>query len=55
MRSDFIIFIETVTGEVIRAFSWSGDKQAGIARAQYDSDKFGFEPVRIWAEDIAGG
>lgn len=52
MKPQFIIFVETITGEVIEAFTWCRDKNSGILRAERDAREFGIAPVRIWAEKI---
>lgn len=52
MEPRFIIFVETVTGEIIRAFTWCRDEMSGIARARVDAREFGVTPVRIWAESV---
>jgi hypothetical protein len=52
MNTRFIIFVETVTGEIIRAFTWTRDMQSGINRAMKDAKEFGFTPVRAWAEEL---
>lgn len=48
----FVIFVETITGEVIRAFTWCRDEASGIARARRDAQDFNVVPVRIWAEPV---
>jgi hypothetical protein len=48
----FIIFIETATGEVVRAFTWCRDEASGLARARRDAVDFGYSPTRVWAEPI---
>ena len=49
----FVIFVETVTGEIVRAFTWCRDEASGIARARRDAIEFGYgSPTRIWAEPI---
>jgi len=52
MEPRFIIFVETVTGEIIEAFTWCRDEISGVARAKLDAKDFGVTPVRIWAEKI---
>jgi hypothetical protein len=52
MEPRFVIFVETVTGEIIRAFTWCRDEMSGIARARVDAREFGVTPVRIWAEPV---
>lgn len=49
----FVIFVETVTGEIVRAFTWCRDEASGIARARRDAVDFGVTTVRVWAEPIA--
>jgi hypothetical protein len=48
----FVIFVETVTGEIIRAFTWCRDEASGIARARRDAKDFGVKAARVWAEPI---
>jgi hypothetical protein len=49
----FVIFVETVTGEIIQAFTWCRDEASGLARARRDSIDFGYGyPTRVWAEPI---
>jgi hypothetical protein len=52
MEPRFIIFVETVTGDIIRAFTWCRDEMSGITRARIDAREFGVTPVRIWAEPV---
>jgi hypothetical protein len=52
MEPRFIIFVETVTGEIIRAFTWCRDELSGVARAHRDAADFGVEAVRVWAEPV---
>jgi hypothetical protein len=52
MEPRFIIFVETVTGEIIKAFTWCRDMTSGIDRARKDAESFGVTPVKIWAEEI---
>lgn len=49
----FVIFVETISGDIIRAFTWCRDEASGVARARRDAQDFGVTPVRIWAEPIA--
>lgn len=48
----FVIFVETVNGDVIRAFTWCKDALSGIARAEKDAKDFGVSSVKIWAEPL---
>jgi len=52
MKPTFIIFVETATGEVIRAFTWCRDLASGIAIAEKDAADFGVKPVKIWGEPV---
>lgn len=52
MEPRFIIFVETVTGEIIRAFTWCRDAASGVERARRDAGEFGVTPARIWAESV---
>lgn len=48
----FVIFVETITGDIIRAFTWCRDEASGIARGRRDAVEFGVTPVRVWAEPV---
>ena len=50
MKPIFIIFVETVTGEIIRAFTWCHDEFSGIEKARREAAEFGVTPVKVWAE-----
>jgi hypothetical protein len=52
MEPRFVIFVETVAGEIIRAFTWCRDELSGIERARHDAAVFGVKTVRIWAEPV---
>jgi hypothetical protein len=52
MEPRFIIFVETVTGDIIRAFTWCRDRASGIEHARADARDFGVTPARIWAEPV---
>jgi hypothetical protein len=52
MEPRFIIFVETITGDIIEAFTWCRDEMSGIARAQRDAREFGVTPLRIWATPV---
>jgi hypothetical protein len=52
MEPRFVIFVETVTGEIIRAFTWCRDAASGIERARRDARDFDVVPVRVWAESV---
>lgn len=49
----FVIFVETITGDIIRAFTWCRDEASGLARARRDAEDFGVTAVRVWAEPIS--
>ena len=48
----FVVFVETVTGDIIRAFTWCRDEPSGIERARRDARDFGVTPARIWTEPV---
>jgi hypothetical protein len=49
----FVIFVETASGQIIRAFTWCRDEASGLARARRDAIEFGHgSPARVWAEPI---
>jgi hypothetical protein len=53
MIPQFVIFVETATGQIIRAFTWCRDEASGIARARRDCVEFGHgDPTRVWAERV---
>lgn len=52
MEPRFIIFVETVTGEIIRAFTWCRDRTSGIERGRRDAREFGINVARVWAESV---
>lgn len=52
MEPRFVIFVETVTGEIIKAFTWCRDAASGINRAERDAKDFGVVAARIWAEPV---
>lgn len=53
MIPQFVIFVETTTGQIIRAFTWSRDEASAIARARRDCVEFGHgSPARVWAERV---
>ena len=52
MEPRYIIFVETVAGEIIKAFTWCRDEMSGIARAKRDAKDFNITPIRVWAEKI---
>lgn len=53
LTPQFVIFIETAAGQIIRAFTWCRDEASGIARARREAVEFGHGyPARVWAERI---
>lgn len=53
MTPQFVIFVETAAGQIIRAFTWCRDEASGLARARRDCVEFGHGcPTRVWAEPI---
>lgn len=55
LKPTFIIFVETVTGETIKAFTWCRDAASGIERAKRDAELFGVKPGRVWAQPVCVG
>lgn len=51
-KPTFVIFVETVSGDIIRAFTWCRDELSGIERARRDASNFSVAPARIWAEPV---
>lgn len=52
LKPTCVIFVETIEGETIEAFTWCRDEASGIERARREAREFGFVPVRVWAEPI---
>lgn len=52
MEPQFVIFVETITGEIIRAFTWCRDSISGIERAKKDAELFNVVAINVWAEPI---
>jgi hypothetical protein len=52
MNNKYLIFVETITGEIIRAFTWTRDPQSGIDQARREAVSFGYSPLRVWAKRI---
>jgi hypothetical protein len=53
MTPQFVIFVETAAGNIIRAFTWCRDEASGLARARRDCIDFGYGcPTRVWAQPI---
>jgi hypothetical protein len=52
MEPRFVIFVETLNGEIIRAFTWCRDAASGIERARRDATEFDVTPAHIWAEPV---
>lgn len=42
MEPKFVIWIELITGEIIKAFTWCFDLQSGIDRARREAQENGF-------------
>lgn len=54
MRVRWNIFVETVKGEIIEAFTWNGSKESGIEVAEYEARYFGYNPINVWAVPAKG-
>ena len=52
LTPQFVIFVETTAGDVIRAFTWRRDEASGIERGRRDAIEFGYNPARVWAEPV---
>lgn len=53
-KPQFIIFVETVAGEIIEAFTWCKDEASGLRRAEIEARRFGYTVARAWAEPVKG-
>ena len=47
----FIIFVETLTGEFLRVFTWSRDRASGVDRARQEVSQYG-EAIKIRSEAL---
>jgi hypothetical protein len=52
MEPRYIIFVETVTGEIVRAFTWSKDPDIGCNRARGEARDCNIPVARVWAEEV---
>ena len=48
----FMIYVENLEGDIVRAMTWTGRKEDGIARARLDAKDKKVAVKRIWAETI---
>lgn len=47
-----LIFVETITGEILRAFTWNGRLDEGVAKARLETERLGRNTVRIWTKKV---
>lgn len=52
IKPTYVIFVETIDGEIIEAFTWCRDEDSGIAKAREAMQNAGFTAVRVWAEPV---
>lgn len=49
----YIIYMQLVTGEIIKAFTWRGFPEMGILRAKHTASDRGIDGVlKIWASPV---
>lgn len=48
----YIIFVENAAGDIVRAMTWSGKKDEGIAVAKIDAQTRNIPVRRIWGEFV---
>lgn len=49
----YIIYMQLVTGEIIKAFTWRGVPELGIFRAKSDARERGLEGIlKVWATPV---
>jgi hypothetical protein len=49
----YIIFMQLITGEIIKAFTWRGVPELGIFRAKSDARERGIDGVlKVWASPV---
>lgn len=49
MKPTYVIWIETADGRKIEAFTWTRDKDSGIARAKREGKEFGYSDFTVTA------
>lgn len=49
MEVKFEIWVRTKQGEIFIAFHWCRDAMSGIARAESEGKKFGYDIEEAWA------
>ena len=53
IQPKFVIWIELITGDVIKAFTWCRDVESGIERARNEAKTFGYDGVvKVWATPV---
>lgn len=52
MIDAYQIFVETLTGDIVKAFTWMRDKQSGIAKGKQEARERNIGVARVWAEPI---
>ncbi len=48
----FMIYVENLDGDIVRAMTWTSRKEDGIARARLEAKEKKIAVKRIWAETI---
>jgi hypothetical protein len=51
-KTMFMIYVENLEGDIVRAMTWTSRKEDGIARARLDAKTNKIAVKRIWAETI---
>lgn len=48
----FLIYVENITGDIVRVMTWTGRKEDGIAMVLIESKQKNIPVRRIWAETV---
>lgn len=52
MEPKFVILIELLTGEIVKAFTWTRDRESGILRARSEVAESGYNIANIHVKKI---
>lgn len=52
MKPQYVIFVATAAGEIVRAFTWCRDLPSGIVRARQEAAARGYGVARVWGQPV---
>ena len=52
MEPKFVILIELLTGEIVKAFTWTRDRESGLLRARSEVAESGYNIANIQVKKI---